>query len=332
MKIHIIGAGINGLMSAKLFSQAGYTVSVYERRNPGAGASWAGAGMLAPVYPWQYPSIVTEMSEAGRRYYQDWFADSPDNVAYQSTASLILDDIPQNPQFPVLTREAISTFQTGLDAAKAALNVNCHSLRNPRLIKYLVAELAGQGVDIQCGQAVDAAGLAQQGERVVVTTGAYTAKQFSELPIQPVRGQLMLLQAPKGFRLNTIVVKAGGYLVPRGEQQILVGTTSELVGFDEIPTEKAYRRLFDWAAGIFPQLAEAQVLLQWTGLRPGSPKGIPLIDRHPEIENLYFNIGQFRNGLAMAPSSAQTLLARVSGQSLVAQPWLDSTSWQSFTA
>jgi glycine oxidase len=88
---------------------------------------------------------------------------------------------------------------------------------------------------------------------------------------------------------------------------ILVGSTLEQVGFDKSLTDEAYSSLKQRAEAVLPQLKRLDPVRQWAGLRPGSPDNIPVIGRHPKIENLWASSGHFRYGVTMAPASARLL-------------------------
>jgi glycine oxidase len=155
-----------------------------------------------------------------------------------------------------------------------------------------------------------------QADHVVVTAGAWSGGLLAELghapDIAPVRGQIVLFKAEPGL-LPCVVYRRGHYLVPRLDGHILAGSTLEEVGFDKTTTVQARRELLDFAYSVLPALRQAQIVTQWAGLRPGSPGNLPTIDRHPELENLYVNSGQFRYGVTMAPASCEVLLQRMQG-------------------
>ena len=98
------------------------------------------------------------------------------------------------------------------------------------------------------------------------------------------------------------------YLIPRRDGKILVGSSVEYSDFDKFTTEQIKQQLTEFALKVFPALAAYPLINHWAGLRPASPNGIPYISRHPEIENLSVNAGHFRNGLTMAPASAELLV------------------------
>ena len=88
---------------------------------------------------------------------------------------------------------------------------------------------------------------------------------------------------------------------------MLVGSTTERVGFDKSVSAEVRESLHDYALRMLPDLSCAEVEHHWSGLRPGSPDGIPAIGEHPRIEGLFINAGHYRNGLVMAPASARLL-------------------------
>jgi glycine oxidase len=100
----------------------------------------------------------------------------------------------------------------------------------------------------------------------------------------------------------------------------LCGSTVEDTGFDKTTNEQAKQVLMSSAQRILPLLAAYQPIKQWAGLRPASPNGIPFIGKHPVLANLWINAGQFRNGLVLAPASAQLLLEQMLDLQLTINP------------
>ena len=137
--------------------------------------------------------------------------------------------------------------------------------------------------------------------------------------ISPVKGQ-MLLYAAKPDTLSNIVLDGDHYLIPRLDGHILAGSTVEENTFDKATTPEAQRQISDFALKLLPALKSYPLVKQWAGIRPGTPNGIPYIDRHPELSNLSINAGHFRNGLAMAPASAQLLADLILGRPTSVNP------------
>jgi glycine oxidase len=159
-------------------------------------------------------------------------------------------------------------------------------------------------------EAVSTAGGEIRADRYVVAGGAWSGKLLGDqalgLDIRPVRGQILLFKAEPGL-LNHIIYREGRYLVPRLDGHILVGSTLEEAGYDKSCTPEAREALMAFALDTLPPLLEAQVVRQWSGLRPGSPGNLPTVSRHPSLQNLYVNSGHFRYGVTMAPASAELL-------------------------
>jgi glycine oxidase len=212
--------------------------------------------------------------------------------------------------------------------------------RNPRLVAALRAAVLKLGGKIhpQCGAtavkassghvtAVDTACGEFAADRLILTTGAWAGLGLSGLAgvpqTRPVRGQMLLFKLEPGT-LDTILYRRGLYLIPRRDGHILVGSTLEDVGFDKSTTEETRRSLQTDAASLLPQLAELQPLQHWAGLRPGSPDNIPVIDRHPDFDNVYVNTGHFRYGVTMAPASSELLADMIEDR----PPALDSTPYR----
>jgi glycine oxidase len=194
-------------------------------------------------------------------------------------------------------------------------------VRNPRLLRAVLADVRRLGIDLEEGAAVTS--LETRGGRVVraltgrgafaaatylVTAGAWAAEVLRDLipdlPVAPVKGQMLAFQAPAGI-VDHIVLAEDRYLIPRRDGVLLCGSTVEHRGFDKVPDAEGRRILLEFARRRLPALADAEVIGHWAGLRPGSPAGIPFIGAVPSVANLFISCGHFRNGLTMAPASAR---------------------------
>jgi glycine oxidase len=160
-------------------------------------------------------------------------------------------------------------------------------------------------------------------DKVVLAMGAWAGTALSELAptpsIRPIRGQMLLFKLAPGA-LDTIVYRNGLYLIPRRDGHILVGSTLEDVGFDKSTDMPTQQRLHAEAAELLPFLSSIQPIQHWSGLRPGSPDNIPIIDRHPDFDNVFVNTGHYRYGVTMAPASAELLVDLMEGNTPVLDP------------
>jgi glycine oxidase len=124
------------------------------------------------------------------------------------------------------------------------------------------------------------------------------------LPIKPCRGQVMEFQSPGEI---PVVVRAGiHYLVPRAERRVLLGTTAEDTGFEKAVTANGLRSILEGTVRLSPLVNEFRFLRAWAGLRPDTADHLPILG-YGEIENLIFATGHFRNGILLAPVTAEII-------------------------
>jgi glycine oxidase len=102
-------------------------------------------------------------------------------------------------------------------------------------------------------------------------------------------------------------VRAGHhYLVPRAGRRVLAGTTSEYAGFNKEVTAEGLRSIIEGGLRFAPLLRDLRFRRAWAGLRPDTPDHLPVLG-HSELENLVFATGHFRNGILLAPVTAQLI-------------------------
>ncbi len=209
-------------------------------------------------------------------------------------------------------------------------------VRNPRLVAALRAAVLRLGGKIR--EECPVTGVLTQGGRVtavrtktdtfpadsvVLATGAWSGLALNGLTaaphIRPIRGQMLLFKLEPGV-LDTILYRNGLYLIPRRDGHVLVGSTLEDAGFDKSTDAATRQRLHAEAAELLPILADTRPVRHWAGLRPGSPDNIPVIDRHPDFDNVFVNAGHYRYGVTMAPASAELLLDLMEGSSPALDP------------
>lgn len=323
----IVGGGVIGLSSALELARQGAKVTVLEREVCGGESSWAGGGVLSPLLPWDYSSAVTDLTQLSCRLFPEWVTRIADisgiDPEYRVSGLRVLPPFDAERAVQWCAGHGVRLEQDG----EALWLPDVAQVRNPRLIKALRLALERMGVRIV--ERAEVSGIVSTEDRVerldttagsfaaehyVVAVGAWSkkllGKQGMQLDIKPVRGQMLLYRAQPGM-LQNIILQNGTYLIPRADGHILVGSTLEDVGFDKATTEEARVALHARALGMLPQLAQAEFIKHWAGLRPAAPDNIPTIARHPQLENLYLNSGHFRYGVTMAPASAQILANRI---------------------
>ncbi len=335
----IVGAGVIGLMTAIELHRAGARVTLVDRQQAGRESSWAGGGILSPLFPWRYPDAVTRLALLSQQIYprlvEELQAETGVDAEFLPSGMLVLGDY--TGEGPEAWARRFDIDMRPVDAGQiAALEPQLapgfeqgwwfpqvHQARNPRLLALLRAAIEARGIKlienlpverILVGQGrargVIAGDRRIEAEHTVIASGAWSAGLLDPLDcpsaIEPVRGQMLLLRAEPG-QIRRILLAQDRYLIPRRDGRILVGSTTEHVGFDKSTSERVRDELLDYARRIAPVLDQAELERHWSGLRPGSPSGIPAIGPHPGIENLFINAGHYRNGLVMAPASARLL-------------------------
>lgn len=147
-----------------------------------------------------------------------------------------------------------------------------------------------------------------EADRVVLAAGSWsshiTVEGADTVPVKPIRGQLLQLQAAPGA-MTRVVWGPGGYLVPWVNGSVLVGSTVEDVGFDESHTDEAVTRLRDMAVSLVPSLAAAPTSEVRTGLRPKGPDDVPMLGPSRVIPGLIYATAHYRNGVLFVPLTAQ---------------------------
>ena len=152
------------------------------------------------------------------------------------------------------------------------------------------------------------------GGAVVLAAGAWSAQLSGlprPLPVEPIRGQLVALE---GAPLRHVTFTERGYLVPRGGERTIVGSTMERVGFDTATTESAIASLWHLGATVVPALRHARVLETSAGLRPVTPDLLPILGRDPDRGALIYACGHSRNGVLMGPLTGDCLSALIAGE------------------
>jgi glycine oxidase len=146
-------------------------------------------------------------------------------------------------------------------------------------------------------------------DRVVIAAGSWAGQIDIEgvgerVPVRPVRGQLLHL-GWDGPPLARVLWSDRCYMVPWEDGTLLVGATVEDAGFDERATAAGVRELIDAATDLVPGVASAAFLGARVGLRPGTPDGLPIIGRSLRLPHLMYATGHYRNGILLAPLTAE---------------------------
>lgn len=330
----MVGGGIIGLSTALALAKAGFAVTVLEEGLIYPPSSWAAGGILSALLPWQYQLAVNTLIERSQTVYETWarelIAPGGINPEYRADGLLILPafDRQQVSQWERESRTAVHTVVpsekvAGVAAQGEALWLpQVAHIRSNRLLTAARQAAMNLGVCIESKVVLSLKKKAQRvlgavtatgdvlADVTILAAGAWTpallGKDEAGLDIKPMRGQMLLFEAPPKPR--SIIYQNGFYLITREDGRVLAGSTAEDVGFTLDTTDEAAQTLYAKAVALLPELKAARVTHHWAGLRPGAPDNIPTIAPHPFLENLYINSGHFRYGITMAPASAEIIL------------------------
>lgn len=340
--ILIIGGGIIGLMSARELLLQGARVRLLERQKTGQESSWAGGGILSPLYPWRVHEAINRLFLWSHQHYPELASALHHHTGidpeWVRSGLLVADAQSGRERVGEWVRDhALTHAWLDRDQARelepAVDWQDWHPLhlpeiaqvRNPRLLAAVRADVLRLGGEIIEQAAVtrirveeDRISGVETRERrydadvYVLAAGAWSGElAFNSIPeavdigVQPVKGQMLIFKTEPGM-LHHIILCDGKYLIPRQDGRVLVGSTLEYTGFEKVTTETALEELLAFARSWLPGIP-LNVEKHWAGLRPGSSQGVPYISRHPALRNLYLNTGHFRNGFVMAPASARLL-------------------------
>ena len=335
--ILIIGGGIIGMLTARELSLAGMKVTIVEQGAAGQESSWAGGGIVSPLYPWRYSAAVTALATWGQTQYPDLIQEMYDKTGLDAeliqNGLLMLDDeqeeavawAKQNQaNLQLIDNKEVYELEPKLSPAilgkkKAIWMPEVRQVRNPRLVKVTKEYLLKQGVKFVEQTEVTSL-LNQNGrvtgisstngnilaDKVLIASGAWSANLLknNDISVEPVKGQMILFKTTPD-KIKRITLSKDRYVIPRKDGRVLVGSTLEHTGFDKSTTTMAREELIEEAFRIIPCLKDAKVEHHWAGLRPGSTDGIPYICFVPEVKGLYLNAGHYRNGVVLAPASAR---------------------------
>lgn len=352
LKVIIVGAGAIGMMQARDLALKGVEVVLLEKNACGSEASWAGGGIVSPLYPWRYSQPVTALASWSQSFYPDLTLALKEEsgidpeLTRHGLLMLQVDDRDEALRWSEanerwmepIDSEKIYSLEPGLKPgiSDALWMEQVASIRNPRLLQALYASLDQnplvticEGAEvksyIQKESKVEGITLSNgdeyRADAVIICSGAWSkaVAQNEAINVKPVKGQMLVFDAEPGL-VNRVVLSNGKYVIPRRDGKVLAGSTLENAGFDKRTTEQARDELAHMAIGLFPALASCEIEKHWAGLRPGSPKGVPYIGLMEGTDNLYINAGHYRNGLVLAPASVALLSAILCEEKMPVSP------------
>lgn len=335
--VTVIGGGIIGLTAAYFLAKCGRRVEVIDRQEHGREASWAGAGILPPGNPERattpadklraesvsrFAAFTSELREltgqdtgylrcGGVEYLEESEADV---VELWRAEGLRYELLPSH-----LVGEGLGVrgfqFPVPFSHTSAYLLPDFAQVRNPWHLRALITACERVGVTLRPNTPFKPADV-RPDRSYLVAAGAWAGdflRAFHfDLPVKPVRGQIVLFRCTK-LPFTQIIMHGKRYLVPRPDGRVLVGSTEEDAGFEKANTPEGIDDLKRFAFGLCPALESAEVETTWAGLRPGSPDGVPFIGPVPGVPNLFAAVGHFRAGVQLSIGTALMVREMIAG-------------------
>ncbi|HET9943967.1 MAG TPA: glycine oxidase ThiO [Terriglobia bacterium] len=335
----IVGGGAIGLSAARELAVRGRSVLVLDRGNLRDVTSWAAAGMLAPQSEADAPSPFFDLCLASARLYRDWvqhlhedsgvdpeYADS--GLLYLASTDEALCRLRRTLEWQqsvglkgeLLSPESVLRLEPNLTLPLAGAVFMPHEshVTPRRLLEALTGACAVRRVEIRSGVRVlevlheggRVTGVRTSSERfgaaqVVLASGVRSPEIEGidpPIPVVPRKGQILALTSD-GRAFSHMIRWEHAYMVPRRSGELIVGATNEDVGFDRSVTAAGMGSLLHRAQQLSSHVADLPIAEMWSGLRPATPDGLPVIGT-AAIEGLTYATGHYRNGILLAPVTA----------------------------
>jgi len=340
--IIVVGAGIVGCAIAHELARRGASVEIVDERPVGMGATQASAGVLAPYIEAREGSTLLDFTVRSLALFDAFVervsAESGVRVAYRRTGTL---DVAVN-EAEMLALRATAGVLARLEVPALLLDAQAVRREEPQLgdgaIGGLLIEAHGFVGAVDLTRALAAASrrhgaqliegsrvrrIARRngdmfvdtdrgsltGNAVVLAAGSWSGKiaidgVSATVPVRPIRGQLLHL-GWSGTPLRRVTWSGRCYLVPWEDGTLLVGATVEDAGFDERTTVEGVRGLLDAVCAIVPRASTTAFTSARVGLRPATGDDLPVIGPSAVLPNLVYATGHYRNGVLLAPLTAQ---------------------------
>jgi glycine oxidase len=331
----IVGGGIIGVSLAIELRKRGATVLVVERGEPGREASHAAGGMLVDCLL-DTPEVLQPLATASARMYPEFAheleVESGMKVDLRDAGTIVFpppEHVHERPGFTLssLLPAPLAELEPALaDFKRPAFYLRERSVDPRALTAAAIKTAKNRGVDFSSADPVakinvghgHASGVTTvktsfAATKVVNCAGAWAGGIPPQpFPTRPVKGQMLCLLMPVREMIKHVVRSPEVYLIPRSDGRLLVGATVEEAGFDKRTDRSTIQRLHRAALALVPKLAEAKILEDWAGLRPGTPDALPILGA-TEIPGYFVATGHFRDGILLAPITAQVMANVITG-------------------
>lgn len=327
----VVGGGLIGLTCATAVAREGLRVLVVSSSERGA-ASAVSAGILAPsvgspqaavrrlgctsrdLYPEYVDTLVARTGRPvalDRAGVLEIARDEPEAISLRQRLqgeSTWIDASALaglEPSLAPAQGAALHPLDGAVDAAALLDAVRAEAEQDPR-VSFAITKVtrldlapARPVAELETGARVEAA-------TIVLAAGAWAGSVGGlprALPVSPARGQILAFANPGPCH---VVMGHRGYLARR-DNQTLAGSTVEYVGFDSEPTDDGAEQIRDIARELWPAIGTSSQVAHRAGLRPMTPDLLPIVGKEPDCEGLLYACGHSKNGVLLAPLTAQLI-------------------------
>ena len=345
MEVIVIGGGLAGSAVALELRRRGAHVNVVDREGPGAAATGAAAGMLAPLYEGSKDlsvlSLMCQARDEAGAFFQSLEALSgyPLHVRFPGMLVVNRSDEDHQAGLEQVSRQRSMGEPAEILTPREAASLEPNLSREVASLLWLPREgqIDAQGLVTAIPLALDASGvrtlsgprvariLERQGQAagvelddgrtlggdaVILAAGAWSGQLQGlprHLPVRPVRGQLLRFDPGRQGVGRLVGDRSGHYLVPAADGTVLAGSTMDEVGFDRSITDDGERSIHEAVSTLLPGLRNRSPRERWADLRPMTPDGLPILGPDPELEGLFYATGYGRNGILLSGLAASLL-------------------------
>jgi glycine oxidase len=283
-----------------------------------------------------YPAFVERLKDA-TGVDVDYRAHGKLHVVFDDESASVLDRL-AGTQYAaeygvrLLTAAEVHALEPALtsDVVRGAFVARDHLLDNRLLGQAAAAAAAAAGAQVavasgvrgvitDSGRAVGVrmvSGEIVSAGTVVIAAGAWSAALEGlprPLPVRPRAGQMFAVDTrtdrtgKQAVTITHAIENDRCYLLPRSDGRLLAGATVEDCGFQRGPTVAGIGSMMAAAIAVAPGIADLPIIETWMDYRPGTPDDLPIIGEDPEMRGLIYATGHFRNGILLAPATAEAV-------------------------
>jgi glycine/D-amino acid oxidase-like deaminating enzyme len=356
----VIGAGIVGAACALALQREGLRVGLVDAASPGSGVTAAGMGHLVAL---DETEDELDLCLLSLRLWDQFMERHPGVGEPLRCGTLWVAEDEQQMQHALLRAERLSRRGWHAEALNGdALARREPALRSglcgavrvggdsvvypPAVAAFLARQLQDEGGSLYLGQRVVALasgglmlanGMRMSAAHMVVAAGVHSAALLPEVPVAPRKGHLAITDRYPGRLSHQVVsmnygqaasgadaLAVAANVQPRATGQWLVGSCRQDGVHDSAVDPAVLAAVLRSAMALLPCLADMNIVRTWTGMRPATPDGRPIIGAHPELAGVWLATGHEGLGVTTAFGTSQLLADQIMGR----PGSIDATAYQ----